>query len=147
MNDAAPKTFWGTRNILILVVIFGVPILLGLGAGYGVLSPREWAFGMIGWFATLLLLASARKRAAQKKPTSGVEQGSAVDDDARRRMLREIRERKIWIGVLVIVLPIGIVNGITHQAWLATLGGTGISLMFMYVAMREIRQRRKKLGL
>jgi hypothetical protein len=146
MSDATTKTFWGTRNILILVVIFGVPILLGLGAGYGVLSPREWAFGMIAWVAMLLLLASARKRAAKKKPTAGVEQGSAIDDAGRKRMLRDIRKRKVWIAVLIVLLPIGIANGVAHRAWLPTLTGVGISLTLMYVAIREIRQRRKRLG-
>jgi len=146
MNDARTTTFWGARNVLILAVAFGVPILVALGAVYGLLSPREWAFGMIAWVAMLLLLASARKRTTKKKLMLGVEQGSAVDDDVRKRMLRDIRKWRAWIGVLIVLLPIGIADGIAHRAWLPTLAGVGISLTLMYVAMREIRQRRKRLG-
>lgn len=145
MNDAMTKTFWHTRNIVIFLVAIGVPVLLVLGAVYSLLSPREWAFGMIAWVAMLLLLASARKRAAKKMLISGVEQNSVVDDDARKRTLRDIRKRKVWIGVLIVLLPIGIAEGMVHRAWLPTLAGVGISLTLMYVAIREIRQRRKSL--
>lgn len=146
MNNAMTKTFWGTRNILILVLAFGVPILLVLGSVHGLLSPREWAFGMIAWVAMLLLLASAQKRAAAKKePMLGEEQSSAVDDNARKRVLRDIRKWKLWIGILMVLLAIGIADGIAHRAWLPTLAGVAISLMLMYVAIRKITQRRKKL--
>jgi len=146
MNHAMTKTFWGTRNILILVLAFGVPILLVLGAVHGLLSPREWAFGMIAWVAMLLLLGSAQKRAAAKKEaTQGGEQSSAVDDDARKRRIRDIRKWKLWIGTLIVLLAIGIADGVAHRAWLPTLAGVGISLMLMYVATRQIRQLRKKL--
>ena len=146
MNEAMTKTFWGTRNILTLVVIFGVPILLGLGAGYGVLSPREWAFGMIGWVAMLLLMASGRKRAAKKDLVSGAEQRPAVDDAGRKRLLREIRKWKVWIAVLIVLLPIGVADGIAHRAWLPTLTGAGISLALIYLAIRKIGQQRERLG-
>ncbi|MGH9440264.1 MAG: hypothetical protein ACRD22_20945 [Terriglobia bacterium] len=146
MNEAITKTFWSTRNILILVAAFGVPILLVLGAVHGLLSPREWAFGMIAWVAMLLLMASAQKKASAKKgPTPGEEQ-SSVNDNARKRMLRDVRKWKLWIGILIVLLAVGIADGIAHRAWLPTLAGVGISLMLMYIAMREIRQRRKKLN-
>jgi hypothetical protein len=145
MNEAMTKTFWGTRNILLLVAAFGVSVLLALGAVHGLLSPREWAFGMIAWVTMLLLLAGVQKRAAAKKgPTLG-EERSSVNDNARKRMLRDVRKWKLWISILTVLLAIGIADGIAHRVWLPTLAGLGISLMLIYVAMRKISERRKKL--
>lgn len=144
---AAAKNWTRDRRPLIFALAVGVPILLVLGAVYGLLSPHEWAFGMIAWVAMLLLLASAQKRVAKKKLLFGVEQRPAVDDDSRKRMLRDIRKWKVWIGVLIVLLPVGIADGIVHRAWLSTLSGVGISLTLMYIAIREIRWRRKRLGL
>jgi hypothetical protein len=129
------------------MMIFGVPILLGLGAGYSVLSPREWAFGMIGWVVMLLLLASARKKATKKNLALGPEQKPVIDDASRKRLLREIWKWKVWIAILIVLLPIGIANGIAHRAWLPTLTGAGISLALMYIAIRKIEQRRTRLNL
>jgi hypothetical protein len=47
----------------------------------------------------------------------------------------------VWIGVLAVCLPIGIVNGVAHRAWLPTLIGVGMNLLLMYAAMLEIRRR------
>jgi hypothetical protein len=146
MNDANTNTLWGIRNILIFVAAVGFPFLLALGAVYGLLSSRAWAFGMIAWVAMLLILASARKRAAKKGLVLGYEQRSTVDDVARQRMLRDIRKWKVWIGVLIVLLPIGIADCIAHRAWLPMLAGVGISLTLMYVAICKIRHRRKWLG-
>ena len=147
MNDAHTKTLWGTRNILIFVAAVGFPFLLALGAVYGLLSSRAWAFGMIAWVGILLILATVRKRAAKRKLVLDDEQRSAVDDAARKRMLRDIRKWKVWVGVLIALLPIGIVDCIAHRAWLPMLSGLGVSLALMYVAIRQIRQRRRRLGL
>lgn len=130
-----------------LVAIFGPVILLWLGAIYAVLSPHDVAIGMLVWFAMLLLLAEYRKHASKKNLTSGSEPIIALDDRAHKSISREIWTSKIWIGVLVVALLIGIVNGVSHRAWLPTLGGVAISLLLIYVAIREIRQRRKRLNL
>jgi hypothetical protein len=124
-----------------LIVIFGPWALLFLGFVYGILSPREWAFGMIVWFAALLLLAIVRKRTTRETLSSSAEPAIVLDDRARRRILQRIWMNKVWIGVLALCLPIGIVNGVTHRAWLPTLAGVGINLLLMYVAVREIRRR------
>ena len=125
-----------------LIAIFGPSALLLLGFVYGILSPREWAFGMLVWFAALLLLAIVRKQMARKTLSSSAEPVVVLDDSARRRILRGIWRNKVWIGVLAVCLPIGIVNGVAHRAWLPTLAGVGINLLLIYVAIREIRRRR-----
>jgi hypothetical protein len=102
---------------------------------------------MIAWVATLLLWTGARKWAMKKSIASSEEPGPAVDDDARDRILRDIRKRKVWIGVLMVLLPIGIANGVIHRAWLPTLAGVGISLLIVYVAIHEIKHQRKRLNL
>lgn len=132
---------------LAIVVIIGVPPLLFMGAIYGLLSAPEWAIGMIAWVATLLFWASARKRPIENNLTSIAEPSTAVDDDARNRIVHEIRKRKVWIGVLVAVLPIGIANGVAHRAWLPTSAGVAMSLSIVYVAIREIKHQRKRLSL
>ncbi|HXN99747.1 MAG TPA: hypothetical protein VN881_11785 [Candidatus Acidoferrales bacterium] len=125
-----------------LIAIFGPSALLLLGFVYGILSPREWAFGMLVWFAALLLLAIVRKQMARKTVSSSAEPVVVLDDSARRGILRGIWRNKVWIGVLAVCLPIGIVNGVAHRAWLPTLAGVGINLLLIYVAIREIRRRR-----
>jgi hypothetical protein len=128
-------------------LIIGVPTLLFLAATYNLLSPREWAFGMIAWFATLLFWASIAKRAEKNAPTSSAEQTNALDDNVRNRILRNIRIRKVWIVALVVLLPIGIANGATHHAWLPTLAGVGMSLMIIYVEVRAIKHQQERLTL
>jgi hypothetical protein len=129
------------------LVIVGIPTLLFLGAVYGFLSAREWAIGMIAWVATLLFWAGARKRTAKNHLASCAEPGPVVDDDSRDRILRDIRKRKVWIRVLVVLLPVGIAIGAAHRAWLPTLAGVGISLSIVYVALREIEHLREQLNL
>ncbi|MGD0403952.1 MAG: hypothetical protein ABSB66_12245 [Candidatus Acidiferrales bacterium] len=125
-----------------VIAIFGPWALLFLGFVYGVLSPREWAFGMLIWFAALLLLAIVRKRTTRKTLSSSAEPAVILDDRARRRILRMIWMNKVWIGVLAVCLPIGIVNGVAHRAWLPTLAGVGMNLLLIYIAISEIRRRR-----
>jgi hypothetical protein len=43
-------------KVLALAFILGVAVLLLLGFISNILSARQWAFGMIAWFAALLLL-------------------------------------------------------------------------------------------
>ena len=125
-----------------LTVIFGPMVLLFLGSVYQVLSPREWAIGMLVWFVAILLFAIARKLTARRTLASTAVPTIAIDDNTRKRVLRGIWIKKIWIGVLVVSLPIGIVNGVVHRAWLPTLTGVGINLLLMYVSAQEIRRRR-----
>src|ERR1700722_4269122 len=125
-----------------LIAIVGTMALLFLGVVYGVLSPREWAFGMLAWFAAILLLAIVRKRMARKNLSPSAEPAIVLDDRARRRILGGIWRKKVWIGLLAVSLPIGIANGVAHRAWLPTLVGVGMNLLLMYAAMLEIRRRR-----
>ncbi len=136
---AKKKTF---SKSVALIAIFGPWALLFLGFVYDILSPREWAFGMLAWFAALLLLAIVRKQTARKTLLSSTEPAIVLDDRARRRILRGIWMNKVWIGVLAVCLPIGIVNGLAHRAWLPTLVGVGMNLLLMYVSIWEMRPRR-----
>jgi hypothetical protein len=64
-----------------------------------------------------------------------------IDDGARRRILRGIWICKFSIGVLLVVLPFGVANGVTHRAWLPTLVGAGMNLLLVYVLAQRIRRR------
>jgi hypothetical protein len=125
-----------------LTVIFGPLVLLFLGSVYNILSAREWAIGMLVWFAAILLFAIVRKLTARKTLASTVVPTMAIDDGARRRILRGIWINKISIGLLLVVLPFGIANGLAHRAWLPTLAGAGMNLLLMYVLAQQIRRRR-----
>jgi uncharacterized membrane protein YfcA len=129
-----------------LIAIFGTMAMLFLGFLYGILSPREWAFGMLACFAGLLLLAIVRKQMTRNNLLSNAEPAIALDDRARRRIHRRIWMNKVWIGVLAVCLPVGIGNGISHRAWVPTLVGVGMNLLLMYVAIWEIRRRRTLLN-
>lgn len=133
-------------KIVALVVILSAPVLLLLAAAYNILSPRGWAIGMLTWFAILFSWAIVLKLKAKKTPASSPEPATVLDGDTRRRLLRRIWVRKTWIGALAILFPIGIVNGTVHHAWLPTLTGAGMSLLFMYVAVKDIRKSRKRLA-
>jgi hypothetical protein len=130
-----------------LVMIFVIPALLTLGLGYGILSDRGWAIGLMACFATaLLLVAIMQKQVAKKNLAATSEPAIALDDRTRKRISRGIWISKVWISLLAVSLPFGIANGIAHCAWLPTLVGVGINLSMMYVAILEIRQRRKRLN-
>ena len=133
--------------IVAIAVLIGFPVGLFVAAAHQAISPRELGIGMVSWFAALLVFAAFRKRAADKGTVvPRPDTPTLLDRDARRRVQRQILVRKIWIGVLVVLLPIGIANGIAHRAWLPMLGGVGISLLWIYVTIGEIRRRRKRLG-
>ena len=129
-----------------LVVILGVPVLLCLGLAYDFLSPREWAIGLLAWFAILLLWTIVRKVAPNKTLGSNAEAAMALDDDSRRRILREIWVRKAWIVILAILLPVGIANGVAHRAWIPTISGVAIASLWIYVSAQQIRQRRERIS-
>jgi len=145
LSSTMLKPYWRERNILIFLAVVSFPLLLALAAVYGLLSSRGWALGMIAWFAILLTLAAIRKMASTKDPALSDQQPSPPDYAARKRISRDIRKWKSWIGVLAVILAIGIADGIEHHAWLPTLAGAGMNVTLMYIAVREIRQRRKKL--
>jgi hypothetical protein len=127
-----------------IALIIGVPLALFVVAVYHAISPRVWAIAMIAWFAAMLLWAIVRKVAA-KNAASSIASELAIDERSRRHISREIWVRKIWIGVLVVLFPVGVVNGATHRAWLPTSAGAVISLLWIYVTARQIGQRRRRL--
>jgi hypothetical protein len=81
------------------------------------------------------------------KPNSSAEPAIALDDHTRRRILREIWMLKVWIGVLALLLPLGIANGVAHRAWSPTLVGVGVNLLWMYGSALAIRRLRERLNL
>lgn len=132
-------------KVLAYALILGVPALLFLGTIYDILSPREWAFGMIAWFAVLMLRATARQRAAQKNPASNVAHEIPIDDRSRKRLLWRIRTRKIWIGVLVVCLPFGIANGIAQHFYWELPVFIAINLSLIYASTVDISRLKKRL--
>ena len=136
---ATKNTFW---KAVTLVVILGPIALTFLGFVSGLLSPREWAIGIVFSFAAMLLLAVVRQRMARRAHLLGAPPGAALDVGARRRILRRIRMNKAWIGVLAVCLPVGIVDGVEHRAWFPTAAGVGVNLLLMYVAIEKIRRLR-----
>jgi hypothetical protein len=134
-------------KMVALMVIIGVPTLLCVGLAYDTLTPREWAIGFLVWFATLLLWAALGKLVAKKTLASRAEPLVALDDATRRRILRKIWVRKAWIVILAVLLPIGTANGILNHAWLPTLAGIGMNLLWMYVARENIRRLQKSLNM
>jgi Na+/melibiose symporter-like transporter len=133
-----------TSKAAALIVIIGIPAVLFLNVTRDILSPREWAIGMIGWFAMLLLWTMLRKRAA-RPITSSAELPTGLDDRTRKRISRVIWINKVWIGLLVVGLLFGTANGVAHHAWLPTLVGLGINQWLMWFAVREIRRQRQRL--
>jgi hypothetical protein len=140
---------WKERFLIVVAlgVILGVPTLLFLGAVYNVVSPREWGIGLLAWFAILPLGAFVRKMTQKKNLASGGQLPPALDARARKRILRGIWFKKVWIVLLAVSLPIGVANGIAQRAWLPTFIGGGINLFLMYAAIDGIRRRRERIGL
>jgi hypothetical protein len=136
-----------TNALLASVFGVGVLFLLNLALRRGILSPREEGIGMLAWAVSLCVLVMfLGKRAAREYRLVHGEYGTTIDDITRKRRLRSIQIMKVWIGILAVLLPIGIVNGIVHRAWLPTLSGVGMNLLFMYVARESIRRLRKSLN-
>lgn len=67
------------------------------------------------------------------------------DDLVRKRTLRAIRTRKIWIAVLAACLPIGITEAITHAVYLPLLTGGAMNLFLMYAAKKDIERLKRRL--
>lgn len=122
------------------MLIFGAAV-------YDLLSPREVAGGMLAWFAGILIWAAVGQFLTYKSLASPKEPVVPPDDRTRRRILRRVKTYKIWFGVLVVCLPLGIANGVAQRAWLPTIGGVGISLFLMYGTLQMIRGLRKRLDL
>jgi len=81
------------------------------------------------------------------EPRSSGEPAIAPEDDNRKRILRGIWMRKVWIGVLALLLPLGIANGVAHHAWLPSLVGMGMNLLWMYASALGIKRLREQLNL
>ena len=129
------------------MLILGGPLFL-IGFAYRLLSPREWAWGFIAWFAAVVLWTLLRKRVYKKTLVeSTAEPAIALDDDARKLILQEIWVRKAWIAIFAVLLVIGIADGVTHRAWLPTLTGGAVSLSLMYALAQRIKQQRDRLDL
>jgi hypothetical protein len=134
-------------KVLAFALIIGVPTLLFVGCVYGILSDREWAFGVLGWFAIVLLWALVRKLVARTDRASVSERGTPVDEGTRKHLLRSIRLEKIWIGALAVCLPIGIVDGIAQHFYWQLLIGIGINLSLMYVAREHIKRLKSRVNI
>ena len=115
-------------KVAVLALIVSIPVLLGIGASYDKLSPREWAIGMVAWFAMLVLLQvivrTSKSNFLIAEPTIPVN-----DPKTRRRISRGIWRRKVWIAALAVALPVGIAKCIAARAWLPMLCGVGINLL------------------
>jgi len=59
---------------------------------------------------------------------------------------RSIVAAKVWIGVLLVLFPIGLVNGISHHAWAPTISGAVVSALMIYVGVAQIRRLRRTLN-
>lgn len=111
------------RIAVAIFVVCGVPLLIFGAAVYDLLSPREVAGGMLAWFAGILIWAAVGQFLTYKSLASPKEPVVPLDDRTRRRILRRVKTYKIWFGVLVVCLPLGIANGVAQRAWLPTIGG------------------------
>ena len=132
--------------VLALVVFLGVPTFLLLGFVYGTLSPRGWAIGLVVWVATGGLWTVVAKGLTKKTLAPSPNPASALDDNARKRVMREIWLGKAWIGILVVLFPFGIANGIAHRAWISTIVGGAISLLWMYVTAQKISRSQQRIN-
>jgi hypothetical protein len=130
-------------RIAAIVGIFGSPALLFVGATYGILSPRGFGIGLLLWFAIIVAVAIVRKLTIKASATGSQ---IAVDERTRRRILRGIRMNKIWIGLLLVCLPLGIVKGLAERAWLPTVFGVVINQLLIYAAAQQIKRQRRQLG-
>lgn len=134
-------------KIAALLLLVGIPTLLCVGLAYDLLSLREWAIGLLAWFAVLVSWMVVVKLGAKKTTGASAEPEIVPNDHSRRGIARRIWVWKTWIGVLIVLLPIGVVDGIAQRAWLPTLVGAAISLLWIYVAAQGIKQSRKRLTL
>ena len=133
------------KNLLLLqVCLLGALFLASMAFSRGLLSPRALGIAMV----TLLIAFFVSLGHIRKKLANEIgEPAIAPDDNTRRSILRGILMRKIWIGVLALLLPVGIANGIAHHAWLPTLAGGGMNLLWMYFTAQQIRRLREPTNL
>jgi hypothetical protein len=131
------------KMLLMQVCLLGVLILVSIAFSRGLLSPRELGIAMVILFIAIFIsLRLIRKKLAKQIAEPAI----ALDDDTRRRILRGIWMRKVWIGVLALLLLVGIANGVANRAWLPTLAGVGMNLLWMYVTAHEIRRLRERIN-
>jgi len=123
------------------VFVFGFSglLLLTLGGEHGILSPREQAVGMLILVVLLcgLMLFLGRRLARKVRAAQGESQ---TDRDAAIR--HRITARKVWIVILVLLLPVAIANGVARRALAPTVTGVAVSLFMIYVAAKDIRRLR-----
>jgi len=54
---------------------------------------------------------------------NGAQPEPELNEAQRKLVSRDIRKWKVWVGVLLVSLPIGIASGVEQCAWLPTLVG------------------------
>ena len=134
-----------TFAVIAFLWLIGYPILLIFLGGFQIISPRGWANGMIIWFVGCLIWAIVRPRSLARSGAA-LKSNEPLDPVIRERLLRRIRMRKIWIGILVASLPIAVAAGVAQRAWVPTIIATMVNLFLIYAAVREIQIYRKNLS-
>jgi len=132
----------GLQLLALFVVLFG-PVFLLLGSYKHVISDRGLGIGFLSYFVGVMLLAALVKSLERKRPPSDAQGPVSFDDKTRRWLERWIWLLKLWIGILVVSLPLGIANGIARHVLLPTSVGVGINFLMMYFAAQEIRRMQK----
>jgi len=132
-------------NTVIVAAVFGPVALLWLGFSYDILSRRALVVGTLVWLIAFLLLLIWRKLTAKKNLPSSAAPGAVIDGRTGRRILRGVWINKVWIGLLAVCLPIGIADGVVHHDWGPILVGIVVNLLFMRLALQQIRRQRKRL--
>ncbi len=134
------------NTVIGLILSLGILGLLNLGLRRGVLSSREVAVGMVLWTIGICAIeVFLGRRLAENYRISQGKLEATLYDVTQKPQLRRIRIRKVWIGILAALLPIGIANGILYRAWLPTLVGAVMNLLMIYVAREDIRRLQKSL--
>jgi hypothetical protein len=128
------------KLLLLQVCLLGALSLMVMALIRGLLSPRE--FGIIGIVTLFIAFFVSFSLIRNKLAKQVTEPPIALDDDARKRILRGIWMRKVWICVLAVLLPFGIANGVADRAWLPTFVGVGMNLLLMYGSAQQIRRLR-----
>jgi hypothetical protein len=131
------------KLLLLQVCLLGALFLAIMAFSRGLFSPRELGIAMVILFiAYFISLGLISKKIAKQSAESAI----ALDDDTRRRILREIWMMKAWIGLLAVSLPIGIVNGVANRAWLPTSVGVAMNVLLTYALLQAIKRWRKRLN-
>jgi hypothetical protein len=131
------------KLLLLQLCLWGALSLVVVALIRGLLSPREFGIiGIVTFIAFFVSFGLIRNKLAKQITEPPI----ALDDDTRKRILRGIWMMKAWIGILVLSLPIGVANGVANRAWLPTSVGVAMNLLLTYVALQEIKRRRKRLN-